>query len=170
MSAPIITWNLVTDSSGSPSKSALSVLNYGNVQTGSFASAKVITATFGGNSAHGLMFWLNTTTSTGSNSNVSSSAGWIHNHIINNAWYNPASITSDMMAGTVDVPFASNGANGTKRFAVLPETQPSSSNFKTTTVSSNSDTDYIYLTFQPIVTANDGVTSGWGYRMSFLYP
>lgn len=173
MAAPTVTWYPVTDNSGSPLKgSAITVLDYGNVQAGYWSAVKAVLATFTGNSANTLKFWLNDTQSTGGNTDVSASNSWTHNYHINNSWTNPAAISSDTIkAGSADIDIATNGMPGTnKRFAVLGETEPVASNFENTSISAGADTDYIYMCVRPPSNAGDGLTENWGYRCSFLYP
>jgi len=161
MAAPTVTWSNVTG--GSPSKSSISTLDFGNVQAGYWSDAKVVVATFGGNSANTLKFWLNDTVSTGGNTDVSSGASWEHRYAIDASYIDPSTIVDNVKSGS------SADSNG-NTWGVLPETEPGTSNFETTTVSADSDTDYIFLAIQPPAAAGDGVTENWGYRLSYLYP
>ena len=164
MAAPTVTWYPVTDNIGSPLKgSSITVLDYGNVQAGYWSAAKAVLATFTGNSANTLKFWLNDTASTGGNTDISASNNWDHSYTINNNWQDPDGITDAMKEGT------STDANGST-WATLPESEPGSSNFVNSSVTTGSDTDYIYLGLRPPSNAGDGVTENWGYRLSFLYP
>lgn len=162
MAAPTITWREWTGTSpGSPS--TITVLDYGNVQAGYWSDAKAITAQFSGNSANTLKFWLNDTVATGGNTDVSSSNNWTHNYAIDATYQNPTSVTDNMKSG-------SSTDNNGDTWAQLPESEPGSSNFDNTTVTSGSDTDFIFLAVQPPSNAGDGLTENWGYRLSFLYP
>jgi len=167
MAAPTVTWYPVTDNTGSPLKgSAITVLDFGNVQAGYWSSAKSVVATFTGNTANTLKFWLNDTQATGGNTDVSKDATspWNHFYIIDNDWQDPDGITDAMKAGT------SPDTNG-NTWVFLPETEPGSSNFVNSTIAAApGDTDYIFLAVQPPSNAGDGVTENWGYRLSFLYP
>jgi hypothetical protein len=173
--APSVTWYPVTDSSGSPVKgSAITVVDYGNVQAGYWSNAKAVVATFSGaNSVSDLKFWLNDVQSSGGNSSV---AAWTHTDMINAGWTNPANITNtqkgDVTGNSNDIFSQPAGGDspGRRKFGVLPQTEPSSSNFVNSTLSSlPADTDYIYLAVQPPSNAGDGVTDSWGYRLSFLF-
>lgn len=165
MAAPTVTWYPVTDNGGSPSKgSSITELDFGNVQAGYWSDAKAVVATFTGNTANTLKFWLNDTVSLGGNTDVSASANWNHYYTIDNDWQDIDNITDNMKAGT------SADLNG-NTWVVLPESEPGSSNFVTDTISSvPDDTDYIFLAIRPPSDAGDGVTDHWGYRLSFLYP
>ena len=164
MAAPTVTWYPVTDNSGSPLKgSSITVLDYGNVQAGYWSDAKSILVTFTGNSANTLKFWLNDVASTGGNTDVSASNNWDHSYTVDNDWEDPDGITDAMKEGT-----ATDGNGNT--WATLPESEPGSSNFVNSSVSSGNDTDYIFLAVRPPSNAGDGVTENWGYRLSFLYP
>lgn len=173
--APSVTWYPVTDNAGSPQKgSAITVVDYGNVQAGYWSNAKAVVAYFSGaNSISDLKFWLNDTQSSGGNSSV---AAWTHSAMINSGWTNPANITNtqkgDVTGDTNAIFSTPTGVPypGTRKFGVLPQTEPSSSNFQNTTLSDlPKDTDYIYLAVQPPSNAGDGVTDSWGYRLSFLF-
>jgi hypothetical protein len=167
MAAPTITWYPVTDNGGSPQKgSSISVLDFGNVQAGHWSDAKAIVATFSGNTANTLKFWLNDTVATGGNTNVSASAPspWNHYYTIDDDWMDPDNVTDTMKAGGATDP------NG-NTWGVLPESEPGSSNFVNSSIASvPDDTDYIFLAVQPPSDAGDGVTENWGYRISYLFP
>ena len=165
MAAPTVTWYPVTEVNNAPSKGSLiTVLDFGNVQAGYWSTAKAIVATFTGNTCNTLKFWLNDTVSTGGNASVAAADNWKHYYTIDDTWQDPADVTDSMKAGSTTDP------NG-NTWAVLPEAEPNSSNFITSTISSvPDDTDYIYLAIQPPSNAGDGVTENWGYRLSFLYP
>lgn len=164
MAAPTVTFYPVTG--GTPTKgSSITVLDYGNVQAGYWSAAKSVVATFTGNSANTLKFWLNDTTATGGNTDVSKDATspWKHYYNIDATYQDPSTVTDAMKAGTA----ADNNGN---TWVFLPEAEPGASNFETTTVSSGGDTDYICMAVQPPSDAGDGLTENWGYRLSFLYP
>lgn len=167
MAAPTVTWYPVTDNGGSPQKgSSISVLDYGNVQAGYWSEAKAIVATFTGNTCNTLKFWLNDTSATGGNTDVSSGATkpWKHYYNIDASWQDPSGLSDDVKAGT------SVDDNG-NTWVTLPESEPSASNFENSSIGSvPGDTDYIYMAIQPPSNAGDGVTENWGYRLSFLYP
>ena len=168
MAAPTVTWYPVTDNSGSPQKgSAITVLDFGNVQAGYWSDVKAIVATFTGNSANTLKFWLNDTSATGGNTNVSQSAPspWKHQISIDDDWWDPddPQITDSVKAGTSSNPLGED-------FQAIDESEPSSSNFITTSVNDGDDTDYIYLCLQPPSDSGDGITENWGYRISYLFP
>jgi hypothetical protein len=171
MSAPTVTWYPFTDngSGSSVAGSAISVIDFGSVQAGYWSDVKCVRALFSGNTANTLKFWLNDTVATNSSASVSVSASatapWKHYYAIASGWFNPASVTDAMKAGGTNT--LQNGVN----FTALPESEPSSSNFVTTTIASaGTYTDYIYLCLQPPSSAADGLTSDFGYRLSFLYP
>jgi len=166
MAAPSVTWYPVTDSTGSPSKGSLiTVLDFGNVQAGYWSDCKCVVATFSGNTCNTLKYWLNDMASTGGNTNIAASAGWVHKYACDSTWTDPTTFTDANKAGTAEYRTG-------RSTATLPEAEPGSSNFtdNTTTVTDPDDTDYIFLAVQPPSDAGDGVTENWGYRLSFLYP
>ena len=150
--APTVSWYEVTGAT--PSYSLITTLSYGNVQAGYWSSAKTIVAKFTGDSANTLKFWLNDTASTGGNTDVSSSASWKHTYLIDDNYTDPSTVTDSTKNG----------------WDTLEETQPTSSNFVTTSLSDGDYTDFINLAVQPPGSAGDGLTKDWGYRLSFLYP
>lgn len=167
MAAPTITWYAATGTTMTPS--LISTLSYGNVQAGYWSSAEAVYATFS-SSANTLKFWLNGTSATvnGTGVSVSSSNGWTHKYAISPNYQNPANVTTQMMAGSVV------DGNG-KTWASMPESEPASSNFQTTTVGNSGtgaggNTDFIYLAANPPSNAADGLYTGWSFRLSFLYP
>ena len=164
MASPTITWHTFTGAG--ETKTDITELDYGSVQAGSWSEAKCLRALFTGNSAQDLKFWLYDTSASVGNPSVALGAGWIHKYDISTRYKNPEDIDDNMKAGTNPYLTSPDEYFGPITEGVTP---PASSNFITNPTAGNY-CDRIYLACQPPVTATDGETSGWGFRLSFLYP
>ena len=181
MSAPTIELHMVTDNGGSPQNNALPTfavapyaeyIPFGNVQAGFFSAVKVMRATFTGNGANTIKFWMSTWSAPIGNSSVAyehqenAELKWDHMLKISPTWVNPlsAGITDGVKSGDADIPTVGG------RFGRTPESEPAESNFVNDTVAENGSTDFIYMCLRPAALSEDGITSGWGFRLSFLYP
>ena len=182
-----------------PSTTTPAIIDFGNVQVTKYSGVVAILATFAGKEGDAvfvneLKFWMDTVMATdpkGASVNVSNGSGsWAHTYHINSAWVNPSDIdNADTVSDNIrkgnaaitglaaenTIPAFTAGTPPTPRFIAVPIVAPggSTSNMKTATLVADSgytvNTDYIYLSVYPDPATEDGVTTGWGYRISFQY-
>lgn len=160
-------------------------LDIGAVQAGKPTSVRCVCPKFTGSSVQNLRFWLesrNANASGSVNQNLSEANGWFFYHyviarnasqILNHTFPGPefsgGIVTDGQKTGSENLPSA-YGTN--QKFIKLPESEETASvaNMKVSSVASGDFGPYIYLTVQTPTNAVDGLTDGWSYRMSFLYP
>lgn len=187
MSAPTVTWHEVNfNSSGEPtpalsSLSSLPVengvpkLDFGSVQAGKATDVKCVVAKFAGSSAQNLKFWLESRVASlpgSQNQNLSKENGWSfffyarkRDLVVLN--HNYANLNNAQKIGEEALPTGSG-----EKFKEIPETEETANvaDMKVESVASGDFTPYIYLDVETPNSAVDGLTDGWSYRMSFLYP
>lgn len=185
MAKPTVTWKF-WESTDAQDK-VFTTLNYGSVQAGHWTAVKRIRANFS-YYADDLRFWLNDymAVNNGQNLNIEStdsSNGWQHTYYIHNEGKDPSDVmfTDNVKAGIEDMTGFNASASGSVRFRKCPQTEQNALedvNTKNMWVSNSvgnretgtgGDTDYIYLACRPATAAPDGMTTNWGFRLSFLY-
>lgn len=177
MATPTLQWYSYVDDPENPgtpkqSDAEISCIDFGNVQPTYFSKVQAVAVKFTGSTVNTPKFWMSNWVPTeGDNSNVSyyhqDSDKWDHRIWISDSWVNPANsvMTESIKGGLSDIP----GHTG-ERFERTPEEEPADSNFETDEIASGSFTDYIYLNLKPPTNCSPGLTLGWGFKLSFLFP
>lgn len=187
MAAPTVTWHEVEfNQNGSlktslsslpvlPVENGVSKLNLGAVQAGKATEVHCVVAKFAGTSVQNMKFWLESRTANqpgSQNTNLSRENGWqffsyIRKRDLTPLNHNYANLTNGQKTGTEVLPTGTN-----EYFKELPdsEEQASVSDMQVSSVAANDFSPYIYLDVNTPSNALDGLTDGFSYRMSFLYP
>lgn len=165
MAAPTVTWHEVTGPDGAPvAGGSITNMPFGSVLAGQYSPVKCAVMKFVGNNADTLKLWLNDTVSAGASgtTDVSSSAGWIHRYM------KKVGGTGGTLVGTNYVDPTGETPSDTWGDGVTPESE--GTGVALSDIIADGDySDYIYLTVKPPVSANDGITDSWGWRVSFNY-
>lgn len=177
MAAPTVTWSsVIFDSNNSPAYTQLPTensyvkLDMGAVQAGKITEIKCVQPLFSGSSAQNLKFWLQSRTAAlnGSvNTNLVKESGWYFYHMVRRSdltvFNHSTTVTTQLQRSGGEI----SGINTV--FSQIPETEDESSIIQSS-VANGARGPYIYLTVGTPASASDGLTDGWSYRMSFLYP
>lgn len=186
MAAPVVTWHeinfnesnqptpAVASSPALPIEGGMSKLNFGAVQAGKATEVKCVVAKFAGTSVQNMKFWLDSRSASlagSQNQTLSEANGWSFYSYIRKRDASPVlnhthgNLTNSQKIGTEALPTGEN-------FAKVRDSEEAAqfNDMKVSSVAAGDYSPYIYLSISTPVTANDGITDGFSYRMSFLYP
>lgn len=187
MAAPTVTWHEVNFAQNGSLEVALnnippltvenqlSKLNFGAVQAGKATEVKCVVAKFSGTSVQNMKFWLESRTANqpgSQNQNLSRSGGWYFYFLVRKRDDTPilnhthSSLSNGQKTGSEEIPGISD------LFREVPETEETAvvADMKVSSVAAGDYSPYIYLNVNTPSNASDGLTDGFSYRMSFLYP